>query len=72
MSRDERCAARAAALVRAIDVPCRKLPKRASVRCLWTAPTIHVMRHWHRWLVKHIARFIATATMWDLRQQLRL
>lgn len=71
MSRAEHRAARVAALVRAMGVPCHKLPRRASVRCLWTAPTIHAMRHWRGWPVKHIAQYIAASTMMDMRKQLR-
>jgi hypothetical protein len=70
MNRAGRRAARVAALVRAAGVPCRKVPHRASVRALWTRPSIFALRHYPNQHVKHIAALITAAAYAAMREEL--
>ncbi len=68
MNRAERKASKVAALVRAMGVPCRKVPRRPSVRCLWSNPMICALRHYHRWSARDMARLFAASAMNAIRE----
>ncbi len=68
MNRAERRAVRVAALVRALGVPCRKVPHRAAVRCLWASPQIQSLRYYQRWRIENIARMVALGALTAIRE----
>lgn len=69
MNRAESLAIHVAALVRAFGVPCRKLPRRAIVRTLWTNPTLFSIRHFPRWRPVDIAKLIADNAYAAIREE---
>jgi hypothetical protein len=61
-------ASRVAALVRAMGVPCRKVPRRNSIRTLWTSPSTYSLRRFPRWPPTAIAKLIVASAIAAIRE----